>query len=85
VDCDNGKNRLQERFGALCRGHNLTSEPPLSAISLANPPIDLLRNVPGEVNADTQSLRVQIQDLGACMVVIDNLGTVSGGAEENSS
>jgi len=85
VDCDNGQNRLKERFGALYRGHNPTGTLPLSAISLANPPIDLLRSTPGEINADTQSLKVQIEDLGACMVVIDNLGTISGGAEENSS
>jgi hypothetical protein len=79
LDCDGGRNRLQERFGALCRAHKVTRQVPLHAIPIPTP----LFNAGDSLDPDL--LAAQIDDLGACMCVIDNLGTVSGGADENAS
>jgi len=78
LDMDNGPNRLQERFGALCRGH-LAGRPAIHAISLPRPLFDASK--PDEADL----LAAQIRILGAGMCVVDNLGTVSGGRDENSS
>ena len=76
-DQDNGANRLQERFGALCRARGITAAP-LHAISLPRPVYD----VSDPLEADL--LVAQIRELGALAVFIDNLGTISGGRDENS-
>ena len=78
LDMDNGAERLQERFGALCRARDLTAVP-LHAVSLPRPIFDASK--PEEADL----LAAQIRDLGAVTCIIDNLGTVSGGRDENSS
>ena len=78
VDEDNGAARLRERFGALLRGRGV-EDAPVHAISLPNPPFN------ASDIAEAELLAAQIDSLGAVLCVIDNLGTVSGGADENSS
>ena len=78
MDQDNGRNRLRERFGALLRARNL-SDVPLQAVSLPVPPFDASKQ------EDAELLTAQIGALEAGLCVIDNLGTVSGGRDENSS
>jgi hypothetical protein len=75
-DFDNGTRRTHERVEAVARGHNLPMDVPLSYVTMPSPWLDL--------NADARDLRESIQDVGAKLVVIDNLGVVSGGADENS-
>lgn len=79
VDCDNGENRLKERFGALMRSHGLSQQSPIYTIPIPAPIIDV-SNL-----ADLGLLIAQIQCVGARLCVIDNLGNVSGGADENAS
>lgn len=78
LDLDNGRNRLQERIGALARGRGLTGTIPLHAISLPNPPLDLSKRI------DTDTLIEQTLALNVGLLIIDNLGTASGGVDENS-
>jgi hypothetical protein len=78
LDQDNGEARLRERFGALLRGRGLT-DAPVHAISLPRPAFDA--SDPDEADL----LASQLDALGAVLCVIDNLGTVSGGRDENSS
>jgi len=78
MDMDNAVDRLQERFGALCRARELTTIP-LHAVSLPRPIFDASKPDEAEL------LAAQIKDLGAVTCIIDNLGTVSGGRDENSS
>lgn len=77
-DQDNGQNRLQERFGALCRARGVDIAP-LHAISFPRPVFDVSKPEEAELLAE------QIDALGAIFCVCDNLGTISGGRDENSS
>lgn len=80
VDQDNGIRRTHERFDALGIGHGKVEElTPIYYTSMPNP----------WLNAKKQSafivLRDTIKATGARLVVIDNLGTILGGADENST
>lgn len=79
VDMDMGQDRLERRLAALGLAHGLAGDSPLAYVSFPIPP--LCSNVPATVDM----LLATIQASGAGLVVIDNLGTVSGGADENSS
>ena len=78
MDMDNAVDRLQERFGAMCRARGL-EQIPLHAVSLPRPIFDASKPDEAEL------LAAQIKDLGAVTCIVDNLGTVSGGRDENSS
>lgn len=78
LDQDNGRALLVERFGALCRTRKV-DQAPLSAISLPRPAFDASKVEEADL------LAAQIRRLGAGLCVVDNLGTVSGGRDENSS
>ena len=78
VDQDNGHNRMQERIGALCRARGVT-DAPIHVITMPRPLIDLGND------ADTDLLCLQAKRLDVGMIVLDNLGTFSGGRDENSS
>jgi len=78
LDMDNGPDRLKERFGALCRARGITNAP-IYAISLPRPVFDASK--PEEADL----LATQVKRLGAVLLVVDNLGTVSGGRDENTS
>ena len=79
VDFDMGKRRTVERFAALCRHYETPSDAGVTVYSMANPPLDASN--PGHI----AELAARIMATDSRLVVIDNLGTISGGAEENSS
>ncbi len=79
VDVDNGLDRCERRFAALGRAHELPEDAPLAYISFPTPPF---------VAQDTAAVDLVLEAIGrtgAGLVVIDNLGAVSGGADENSA
>jgi len=78
-DFDNGKRRTDERFEALGRARNLPDTTPLTYATMPNPWLD------ASSQQATDDLCNRIARIGARMCVIDNLGTVTGGVEENSS
>jgi hypothetical protein len=79
VDVDNGARRSHERFGALSRARGITSIDSFYYVSMPDP---LFR-----ANDITSilDLKATIKNIGAGLVVIDNLGLVTGDTEENSS
>jgi AAA domain len=79
-DFDNGRRRTHDRFGALGRAHELPADNRnLIYYSMPSPWLD------ASDKASIGNLALRIMDHGAKLVVIDNLGVVSGDAEENSS
>jgi hypothetical protein len=80
VDQDNGIRRTHERFDALGVGHGKVDElTPIYYISMPNPWLNATKTSAMIVLRDT------IRSTGARLVVIDNLGTILGGADENST
>lgn len=78
LDFDNGRRRTHDRFKALGRAHNLPPDIPLKYYSMPTPWLDATNK------ASIGDLILRVNDIGAGLVVIDNLGVVSGNAEENS-
>jgi hypothetical protein len=79
IDVDNGQDRTERRLQAIARGHDAPAVAPLRFVSFPTPPF---------VASDSGSVAAVISkalDLGAKLIVVDNLGTISGGADENSS
>lgn len=79
LDFDNGQRRTHERFSALARAHGVPTRAPLSYVSMPEPRLDA---------GDTDSMhalanRIITRDIS--LVVIDNLGVVSGDSDENSA
>ena len=84
LDQDNGERRIRRRFASLVQGHG-GGAPPLYAISFPTPPVSMAGAPPGRPdNLDPGFLAQQIGELGAVAVFLDNLGTLSGGADENT-
>jgi hypothetical protein len=79
VDFDNGSRRTHDRIAALSRARNLPIDTPITYYSMPYPWL----NATDKGSIGALSLRIQV--LGCEFVVIDNLGTVSGGVDENSS
>ena len=78
ADFDNGLRRTHERFDALGKARQLPVDTPLHYVSMPDPWLEA--NKADHVDA----LIERVLSLRAEMVVIDNLGTVSGGLDENS-
>ena len=79
IDVDNGINRTEERISALGRTYGLPEDAPLAYISFPTPPF---------VAQDMDCVDLVLEAIGstgAKLVVFDNLGTISGGADENSA
>jgi hypothetical protein len=79
LDFDNGKNRTLNRFEALGRGRNLPENSPITIYSMPNP--WLYADKPESIG----TLAGRIKERAARLVIIDNLGNVSGDADENSA
>lgn len=79
TDVDNGLDRLERRFAALVKGLDVSEDAPLWYVSFPLPPF-----VASNKKAREEIL-LMVREVGAKLVVFDNLGTVSGGADENSS
>jgi RecA-family ATPase len=72
-----GNDKILERFAALCKQHKAPPDLPLKVYSFQNPPLDA---------SDPASIAILAARVtGAGLIVIDNLGTISGEAEENAS
>lgn len=80
IDYDNGTRRTDERFDALARARNLPAQQtPLHYVSMQTPWVDASSRL------NTQMLSELITHLGAGLVVVDNLGLITGEVEENSA
>lgn len=79
VDMDNGTRRTDERFDAIGRAAGLGQDAPLYYVSMPTPPM---------LATDLESVIILIDTILACraeMVIIDNLGLITGDVEENSA
>lgn len=80
LDFDNGSRRMDERVEALAKARDLDPETvPFYYSCMPTPWLD------ASSYSSTRSLAKRINDLMAGLVVIDNLGTISGAADENST
>jgi len=79
VDVDNGKDRLERRLAALGKGHDVPSDAPFAYVSFPDP--SFVASKPESI----QHLTDAALKVGAKLIYIDNLGTISGGCDENSS
>lgn len=89
VDYDNGKRRTHERFSAIGKGHELPIDAAIHYVSMAAPWLDLSldsgeESDPRALRAGAVALMELIQANGYGLVIVDNLGLVSGDADENS-
>lgn len=80
LDMDNGKRRTDERFDALSRARKLPADSQLYYLSMPMPPLTL-----ADDDAIAALIRMVRDVIKAGMVVIDNLGLVTGDIEENSA
>jgi hypothetical protein len=78
LDFDNGRRRTHDRFGALGRGRGLPPETPLYYYSMPSPWLD------ASSKTSIGELSLRIQERGIQFLAVDNLGVVSGNADENS-
>lgn len=79
IDMDNGMRRTDGRFDAVGKAQKLPEDAPLYYVSMPNPSL---------IAHDLDSmivLKSHIVELGAKLVVIDNLGLITGDVEENSA
>jgi hypothetical protein len=79
LDFDNGRRRTHDRFAALARARDLPPETPLYYYSMPSPWLNASNM------ADIGNLILRIKEKQAQLVIVDNLGVVSGDAEENSA
>jgi len=79
VDMDNGERKTDERFDAIGRANELDIDAPLHYVSMPMPTL---------IAHDFDSMLVlksTIISTGAALVVIDNLGLITGDVEENNA
>lgn len=79
IDYDNGTQRTDERFAAVSKARELAEDAPIHYASMAIP---WFNATDGYM---VRELVEAIRALGAKLVVIDNLGLISGDADENSA
>ncbi len=79
LDFDNGKRRTHERFSAIGRTLKLPDNAPLRYYSMPSPSLNAGDN--NQISELTQIMQFH----GAKLAIIDNLGAISGGADENSA
>jgi hypothetical protein len=77
-DFDNGKRRTDERFDALGRVRKLPETTPLYYVSMPTPWLDASETLAIE------ELKLRVLRMNIRLVVVDNLGTITGKAEENT-
>ena len=77
LDFDNGTRRTHERFEALARARGLPDSLPLYYVSMPNPWLDC------NDKTAVEELKQRIKRLGVQFVGVDNLGVISGDADEN--
>lgn len=77
IDVDNGCDLIERRFKAIGNAHKVSEDSPIRYVSF--PPFAL--NDSGQVGELVRATEY----FKAKLIVFDNLGTISGGVEENSS
>lgn len=79
IDFDNGTRRTDERMDAMARSRGLPIDTPIRYVSMPTPWLD----------ASKRSMVMQLAGLikigGYKLVIIDNLGLITGDVEENSA
>lgn len=78
IDFDNGRRRTHDRFEAFARARNLPADTQLYYTSMPTPWLDASDQLA------VDQLTNRIKRFEAKLVVLDNLGTISGGVDENS-
>ncbi len=78
IDFDNGKRRTDERFDAIGKAFGAASTTPLYYASMALPWLDLTKT------GMTMDLIDMLKSMDIGFVVMDNLGVISGNADENT-
>jgi hypothetical protein len=78
LDFDMGSDDTHERIEALARARNLPTDTPFYYYSMPMPWLDASKK------ESIGMLVLRANRLGVKLIIIDNLGTVSGGVEENS-
>ncbi len=78
IDFDNGKRRTDERFDAIGKAYKAPPTTPLFYTSMALPWLDLTKT------GMTMDLIDLLKTLDIGFVVMDNLGVISGNADENT-
>ena len=78
IDFDNGRKRTHHRMRALGWGHEVPADIPLKYLSMPAPWLD------ASDSTFTDRLEKYIIANGYKLVIIDNLGLVNGGVDENS-
>lgn len=79
LDFDNGEKRTRRRMAAIGRGHEVPGDAALHYISMAMPWLDA-----SDISM-VKEVRKFVSAGGYRLVIIDNLGLINGGLEENSS
>lgn len=80
IDLDNGDDVLKERFSAMGRARNIPeSDPGFHYVSMPKPWLFV-----ADINSQ-MDLKMAIQELNVDLIIIDNLGTITGDIEENSA
>ena len=79
LDFDNGQRRTDERISAIARARKLNDAAPIYYVSMPRPKL-----AAGDPEA-IAALQVRIIERNVGLVVIDNLGKISGDADENSA
>lgn len=79
IDFDNGTRRTDERIDAVTRVRNLPADTPLHYVSMPRPWLDI-----SKLPMVTELSKL-IKHLNAKLVIIDNLGLITGQTEENSA
>lgn len=80
LDMDNGKRRTDERIDALAKARNLPKHAPLYYLTMPMPPLML-----NDMDAIIALVQLARDTLHVGMIVIDNLGLITGDVEENSA
>jgi hypothetical protein len=78
LDFDNGQRRTEDRFAALGRTKNLPPDAPLYYVSMPVPRLDA-----NDFDSMT-ALQNRVCDREVKLLVIDNLGVISPGVDENT-
>lgn len=85
IDFDNGERRTHERFGALGREYDVPDDAPFRYVSIPTPYLEAdKRQHIKDLVKHVKSFQEEF-DQEITLIVVDNLGTVSGRIDENSS
>lgn len=79
IDFDNGNRRTDERIDAFAKARNLPEDTPIRYISMPTPWLDASKR------SMVDDLARLIKSISAKLIIIDNLGLITGDKEENSA